>query len=70
MAITLTASVCRMAITGLDIPDLVAAWHWPAADAHELEEKPFCLEAVLELHPQNENAPMRLLALGSGRADD
>ena len=70
MAIVLTLSVCRTAIMRLDIPDLVAAWHWPAADADELEEKPFCLEAVLELDPQNESPPMAPLALGSRRADD
>jgi len=70
MAITLTASVCRMAIMGLDIADLVAAWHWPAADAHELDEKRCCLHAVLGLAPENESTPMGPVALGSGRAND
>ncbi len=42
---------------------VVAAWLWLAAEADELEEKRGCLEAVLEVGPDNTSALIALAAL-------
>jgi len=37
---------------------LLAAWKWLAAEADDLGEKRRCLEAILELDPNNEQMHM------------
>lgn len=40
---------------------LVAAWNWLAAEANDLVERQRCLEALLDLDPDNEQAAVALL---------
>jgi hypothetical protein len=42
---------------------VVPAWFWLAAQADNLDEKLRCLEAILELKPDNEPANMALLGI-------
>lgn len=48
-------------------PLLIHPWPWLAAEADNLEEKRRCLNAVLQLDPENETASMALLALDRTR---
>jgi hypothetical protein len=48
-------------------PLVIQAWLWPAAKAEDLEQKRHCLDAVLELDPENEPASLALLLLDQKR---
>jgi len=48
-------------------PLVIRAWLWLAAKADELEEKRRCLNAVLQLDPENEPATLALLVLDQRR---
>jgi len=54
---------CRTALAGLiayhrrpPCPLVIQAWLWLAAEAQDIEEKRHCLNAVLQLDPENEPA--------------
>jgi hypothetical protein len=64
----LLASYC--ATSAARTPLVLAAWHWLAADADDLEEKRRCLETLLGLDPGNESARIALLAVGLGEVDE
>ncbi|MCJ7619195.1 MAG: hypothetical protein MUP64_03120 [Anaerolineae bacterium] len=51
-------------------PLIVQAWFWLAAEAHNTEEKRRCLNAILELDPENEPATLALLVLDQKRPDN
>ena len=51
-------------------PLVIRAWLWLAAQANALGEKRRCLEAVLELDPENEMARLALQVMGSVRTDE
>lgn len=46
---------------------VIRAWFWLAAQTNDLEEKRRCLEAVLQLDPDNEPAPLELLLFDQRR---
>jgi hypothetical protein len=46
---------------------VVRAWLWLAAEADDIEEKRHCLNAVLQLDPENEPATLALLVLNQTR---
>lgn len=48
-------------------PLVLAAWLWLAAETKNLEEKRHCLNAILELDPENEPATLALLVLDQRR---
>jgi len=48
---------------------VVQAWLWLAAKAEDLEDKRHCLNAVLELDPENEPASLALLLLDQTRPE-
>jgi len=48
-------------------PLVIRAWFWLAAQADDLEEKRRCLNAVLELDPENEPATLALLVFDQRR---
>jgi len=48
---------------------VVAAWLWLAAEADDTEVKRRCLNAILELDPENEPASLALLVLDHKRPD-
>jgi len=50
-------------------PLVIRAWLWLAAEADELEEKRHCLNAILELDPENEPASLVLLVLDQERPE-
>jgi len=48
---------------------VLAAWFCLAAEADDTEEKRRCLNAILELDPENEPATLALLVLDQKRPD-
>ena len=48
----------------------VAVWFWLAGQADEPEEKRRCMDAMLEIDPENTRPLLALVALRSGRTDD
>ena len=48
-------------------PLVLQAWLWLAADTQDIEKKRHCLNAVLELEPENEPASLALLLLDQKR---
>jgi hypothetical protein len=51
-------------------PLVVTAWLWLAANADGFDEKRRCLEAVLEIDPDNTRPLLALVALRSGKGDE
>jgi len=50
-------------------PLVVQAWLWLAAEAGDIEDKRRCLNAILELNPDNEPASLALLVLDQRRPE-
>ena len=48
-------------------PLVIRAWLWLAAEAEDVESKRCCLNAILELDPENEPASLALLVLDQAR---
>jgi len=48
-------------------PPVIQPWLWLAAEADPLEEERRCLNAVLQLDPENEPASLALLLLDQQR---
>ena len=46
----------RLIVTHLRRPLVIQAWLWLAAQAEDIEEKRHCLNAALQLDPENEPA--------------
>jgi hypothetical protein len=51
-------------------PLVVQAWLWLAANASDTEEKRRCLNAALDLDPENEPASLALLLLDRKRPEN
>jgi hypothetical protein len=49
------------------LPLVIRAWLWLAAETDDIEEKRRCLNAVLQLDPENEPATLALLVLDQRR---
>jgi len=50
-------------------PLMLQAWLWLAAEADDTEEKRRCLNAIVGLDPENEEALLALLALDRKRPE-
>lgn len=48
---------------------VVHIWPWLAAESHDIQEKPRCLNAVLQLDPENEPASLALLLFDQRRPE-
>jgi len=48
---------------------IAQAWFWLAAEADDTEEKRRCLNAILELDPENEPASLAPLVLDQSRPE-
>jgi hypothetical protein len=50
-------------------PLVIQAWLWLAAEADDLDTKRLCLNAVLDLDPENEPASLALLLFDHSRPE-
>jgi len=69
MANDLRTALARLIVRHLRHPRclVIPAWLWLGAEADDLEEKRRCLEAILQLDPDNEPASVALLLLDQER---
>jgi len=69
LADNLRTAIAGVIASRVDRPRLlvVQAWLWLAANHRDLEGKRRCLDAVLQLEPENETASLALLVLDQRR---
>jgi len=67
----LRTALARLIVRHLRHPRsrVIRAWLWLAADSLDVTEKRCCLNAVLQLDPENEPASMALLVLDQIRPE-